>query len=716
MPLFSRKHSINSNEALYHAIEDCKKEANSSAKAAKQYVLFIKKSIAQANEDIKSCVENISKLKIRDEEVVDSLKRQLLQIETTFYDDYHLVEMQVEKKAKESNEFNITLFGRTKVGKSTLMEILTNGDGSSIGKGGQRTTLNVRKYQWRGLTITDVPGIDAFNGATDDRMALDAAKSADIVLFMISDGQPEYSEAEWLVRLKQLDKPIICICNAKRTLDDELDMEMFLDNPNEILCEERIQQINAQFNAFVKQQLPKEHIDILVTQLQARFLANKKEYAKKRTALIKASQFNLVEDSITEKVIQDGIAFRRKCYLSIVDNPLYHQALMLLDNSAKAYTYYLLTHEKMQDFCEWQSKFVKEERTNMLTKAEKEFDKLIATIPLFVEENLEKDNVKQLWAEQVSRFNLETKIQRCYMDSFEKAQCKIDQLFASLNTESKLQSKMHIEPSINTNGGKIVNWRRIWEWTGAGIGTIGGVMAFFGVITSPIGWIISAGTLLCAAASWLCDSREDKVSTAKDRMEKLLTNNLKRQKKVVRNKLYNEYENNITKGLLSDAYNRLYITETTLLTLANSQRELALKYLSHHIDISKQIVLSALYETEPDKSILDHIDFVARVPGKKTIIGSTTDQKINTFLLSQKIGNKEEVWIFRKRLTEDVNNNLNILKCYFRLNSLKMNVKQINGGFSQSVVYIPKEKSLTDEDYTNLQLIQQILNVHIIRR
>ena len=45
------------------------------------------------------------------------------------------------------SKFSITLFGRTMAGKSTLMEILTKGDGSSIGKGAQRTTLDVRKYE-----------------------------------------------------------------------------------------------------------------------------------------------------------------------------------------------------------------------------------------------------------------------------------------------------------------------------------------------------------------------------------------------------------------------------------------------------------------------------------------------------------------------------------------------------------------------------------------
>ena len=50
------------------------------------------------------------------------------------------------------------------------MEILTEGDGSSIGKGFQRTTRDVRKYTWNGLEITDDPGIGAFEGDKSLRM------------------------------------------------------------------------------------------------------------------------------------------------------------------------------------------------------------------------------------------------------------------------------------------------------------------------------------------------------------------------------------------------------------------------------------------------------------------------------------------------------------------------------------------------------------------
>lgn len=64
----------------------------------------------------------------------------------------------------QTKDFSIVVYGRTEAGKSTLMEILTCGNGDSIGKGGQRTTLDVRDYYWQGLKITDVPGISAFGG------------------------------------------------------------------------------------------------------------------------------------------------------------------------------------------------------------------------------------------------------------------------------------------------------------------------------------------------------------------------------------------------------------------------------------------------------------------------------------------------------------------------------------------------------------------------
>ena len=54
------------------------------------------------------------------------------------------------KKAR-LEKFTVTLFGRTMSGKSTIREALTHGDGGTIGKGNQRTTRDIREYEWNHL-------------------------------------------------------------------------------------------------------------------------------------------------------------------------------------------------------------------------------------------------------------------------------------------------------------------------------------------------------------------------------------------------------------------------------------------------------------------------------------------------------------------------------------------------------------------------------------
>ena len=713
----SEDYNKEQDSQLAKAIEECKKVAASSSKEAKENVAFIKDSIEKANKEIVSCIKEISKQKIRDEEILTSLKKQLTKIKTTFVSEYDEVEQLVDKKIKEANKFNITLFGRTKVGKSTLMEILTNGNGSSIGKGGQRTTLNVRQYKWKGLTITDIPGIDAFQGDTDDRLAFEAAKSADIVVFMISDGQPEATEADWLVRLKREDKPIVCLCNAKYTLEDELDMEMFLDNPDEILKDSRIKEIIEQFNNFVKEQLPNEHIDIYVTQLQARYLANKKEYAQKRQALLKASRFYIVEKEIQKVVIRNGISFRRKCFFSIIDSPLYSQALALFENSNMAYLQFLIAQEKMSEFCNWQREYIDEERPQMIKRVDQIYEDVISSIPHFVEDNLERNDFGERWKKHVESMRLSEKIQDCYTSSVKKAKDKVDLLFKTLETESKLQTKIISDISSDQKGSDIANWKRRWGWARIVIGAAVAAVAAAAAAIPVVDWIDAGGALLFWIFSWLSDSREKKLRKARVEQERSLRHSLIDNKRTTKDKMYKAFNSDVISGLLSDSYNRFSIINTTLLTLANSQRELGLRYLEHHTTISKKIIISALYDLGIRTSALDHIDFVARIPGKKTVIGCSDESlKKLSARISEKIGNKEEVRIFNRSLTGNIENQLRILKGYFHL-QIPMKIKFIEkDDFKQKVVYIPIDTNLSAENETNLLLLQQILNVHIIKR
>ena len=189
---------------------------------------------------IKKLRENLFFLHLQGYKIKNSFERLSIELD---YD--------IKKNKRNLSDFSITLFGRTMAGKSTLMEILTHGDGKTIGKGAQRTTRDIRTYSWNGLKITDVPGIVAFEGKDDENLAFETAKSADLILFLITDDGPQVAEAECFSKIVKLGKPIICILNVKAHISDkdETDFRLGLRNINKKIEE------NNMFNQSIKEEL-----------------------------------------------------------------------------------------------------------------------------------------------------------------------------------------------------------------------------------------------------------------------------------------------------------------------------------------------------------------------------------------------------------------------------------------------------------------------------
>ena len=169
--------------------------------------------------------------------------------------------------------FNITLFGRTMTGKSTLKEILTEGDGSSIGKGQQRTTRDVREYEWHGMKIIDVPGVAAFGGEEDENTAFEEARKADLILFLISDDAPQEAEAEHLAGLRTLGVPVLGICNVKAALNTRIQIRRFLRDQERIFDPRKLDELTEQFHRLAEKHGAGQPIRVQYTHLRARFLA-----------------------------------------------------------------------------------------------------------------------------------------------------------------------------------------------------------------------------------------------------------------------------------------------------------------------------------------------------------------------------------------------------------------------------------------------------------
>ena len=148
---------------------------------------------------------------------------------------------EIEHNLERLGTFNITLFGKTLSGKSTLMEILTKGSGKSIGKGAQRTTRDVREYTWNGMRITDTPGVAAFGGETDEDAAYAAAMQSDLITFLIAD-EPQPTEVEHFARLRKTDKPMLGICNVKKICGKQGPDQAVPPGPGQVVRRKNVRQ------------------------------------------------------------------------------------------------------------------------------------------------------------------------------------------------------------------------------------------------------------------------------------------------------------------------------------------------------------------------------------------------------------------------------------------------------------------------------------------
>lgn len=267
---------------LEKSLGECRFAAQKGYEVAKDNLVCLDKDIKDMSYCLSQGLDSLESSKIQAKDTRTQILDQISTLETELKGLVSSSFLELEERRKSLNNFSITLFGRTMAGKSTLMEILTNGDGSSIGKGAQRTTRDVRKYQWKGLTVTDVPGVAAFEGQQDEEVAYESARNADLILFLTTDDAPQAVEAECLAKIMALGKPVIGICNVKEGIYDERSIKRFLRRQDAIFDQKRLAGINSQFNQFLAEYNPYACLHFIPVHLRARYLSVQKEYGEQK--------------------------------------------------------------------------------------------------------------------------------------------------------------------------------------------------------------------------------------------------------------------------------------------------------------------------------------------------------------------------------------------------------------------------------------------------
>ncbi len=688
--------------ALDKVLSECGKASQEGYDMANGYLRKVAWSINSSQKVIKDCIDGFFKSKTTDDDIVANVKKQLDEVQLEFGKAYTETLRRVDEKRRQTANFNVTVFGRTEAGKSTLMEILTHGNGSSMGNGSQRTTRDVRHYTWNGLTVTDVPGISAFGGQDDEAIADGAAVYADLILFLVSTSSPGSDEADWYRKLQENDKPIICVFNYFQAIREGALRERSIRKIEGMNSDEGLKESIEQFRKF----LGGQDIEYVVVHLLSKFLGSRQNDRE----LERVSNFGELEARIIKRVTYDGLLFRRKCYLSIVDEPIFGQMSRLFQFSTDQYDQFKLVDSKAREFDKWRDDFNGREQKALGGDIKELFNRMRRMVPGFVAENAERNDVSDRWNSRVKSLGIDEDIQSLLSNIQKKCEKNINDRFKELASGLNFSVRASLKPMRVRGGGSITNWKQIVRVTS---GVAAAVLTGIALAGIPVvGWIALGVGLLGELFYKLFSSKESKQREQRAAMTEKLMRSINKMEYETQNNAYEWYKENIYK-MQSDAYGRLRLLSGSLLSLTNSERELALNYCANHTEISRKLVELALESCRDVPNVADKIVKVARVPAKRCVIvlkEKCLDGKTR-HLLESKLGNGEKVSYIVLRDNFPLHNQANYLMRFFGL-EVKCFAATVNDGRTQ-VIYIPK-RNYTEEEQDSIILAEQILNTHII--
>ena len=614
------------NTDIEEALHECQAYAQKGYDIASNTWNTIHQALLAEERKVKKVDKQQGKIsRLADEELIKKKKQGL----ASFMEMDKELKQDLSYLQKQQKEFSVLVFGRTMVGKSTLMEIMTHGSGASIGNGSQRTTLDVRDYHWKGMKITDVPGIASFDGREDDRLALEAAKAADLILFLISDDGVQQEEAKNLAELRRLGKPVLGIINVKLGITEQvrsLDMKRLR---NKMAERERIETICNQFRQFAGNfQQDWGDLTFVPVHLKAAYLGQ-----DKNPELWEVSNFTEVEAYILSKVQQDGCFLRIKTFLDRVIIPLQGRMEMLYENSGSSLTEAFEYQKKCQELTEWKKIFVEDSQEKFNNLCTRVKNKLARGIREFAEDNYENEDAGEDWKEYLQEeLKLEADCMSFLQERANKCSRKRRELMDSLKTELTFAGVNVEFDDISMDS---IFDTQFW-------GSAAAIAA--SLISGPIGIAIGIVTWLFGS------SKEEKIREAKAKLRAALQDAMDECGYVdtlmdsVAKTMNEEIFGKGVEGL----YNALAQMDAMLIGLAKEEATGAerLGVLLNQLNCQLLHEAEGYIAAQEGKNLVLSVDRIARIPGEVTVVYDT----VNSFdgyeaQMTKLIGEKVELRI-----------------------------------------------------------------------
>ena len=603
------------------SLRQCKKAAGNGYKMAMKQYRNLNDTLNQASSKIESTLIDINTSSCYVSEATESLTSQLSEIRdsmgfvtASLVDDISTLHEDLEK-------FSVTLFGRTMAGKSTLMEILTDGNGASIGRGSQRTTKDVRTYMWNNLEITDVPGIGAFEGEDDERLAFWAARKADLIIFLLSDDAPQATEAECFSKIVNLGKPIICVINVKSSIRDGESEKMTLRNLEKAFNQDRLNAIKNQFLKFASEYGQDwNDIPFVFAHLKAAFMGIRSTDTQKGLSLITASRINDLKQAIISDVETHGKYYREKNFVDIVSIPTLDIFESLLFRGAVNQNLQKIVSYKHVQLNTWTDKFKRDSTNAIESLVETIKAELLLEIPSFAEEHFDDKNADKAWAHVLSEHSVEERCQVLSERIASQAEDRLNELAREITNELKYVSTLFNRGNFQVKKmHKIFDARKAWNWgslvAGGGLTIASGILYILGsAAAGPVGWVALGIGAIGTIGSFLFKSKNKKEDKARKQLEENLNKNADSICTSLQQQLEQILKNILEQQIYPQA-NELSRIASIISQLSDTQYELAKSLQQVLLEQNMQVFSGALKMLWAGK-YSDRVLYVGRVPGK----------------------------------------------------------------------------------------------------
>ena len=688
---------------LQAALDQCRQAAREGYRVARESVDQTAIAIQNVSRQLQDRIRGIEHGSAQTGDVLAQLQNQRRKAMAELHHLQQSSQAALEERRKGLDEFSIALFGRTIVGKSTLMEILTDGCGASIGQGGQRTTQDVRSYAWKGLRVTDVPGVAAFEGNEDEELAFQAADMADLVIFLITDDAPQSAEAECLAKVKRLGKPVLGICNVKVALEDEDDLNLFLRSPNECFDMNRLESLVRQFHELVDDYMSGPRIRFVYTHLLSRFMARQDSYAMRSTSLERASRFKNVENCIIKEVVGRGKFLRVKSFIDGSAVPMLKLSDTLLEFSAQNSSSGRVFVEKKRQAISFSKQFRDGglDRINLFVT--KSMDALRNEIPLFAEDNFDRHDAGERWSSIVARHDIQRGARKLLEQLQDECRAALSEIARESAVELQLVGDLASDRRIAMD--PVFDGKRAWNW---GTTLLSGGLVLTSVIlgSTPIGWAAAAVGVVGWLASFLFKDREFKVQRQRDKLAKRLNKDIDKIERRLRKSLRNWFEKKLLHNQVRVLIADLKVITAGLFELADAQRNLAWTLNREQKKLHQTLLREALKQLGHPE-LYDLSSDVARVPGSAMmlVIDSGTifpgDVRVGLKTLLE-----EDVWF--------VVNTSNDMSKLAQAIGRNCDRRRVSIEDSIRVAHVPIT-DLTEEVRGRISLAQQLTGLHVMK-